>query len=238
MKYLKFIFDFFNNGNAVYVVLCAFCAVSYIFAVTFTVCLCVTETRKKNKRFFIWLAAFAVLISVGSLVLDYFSAKSISLFYSVAVSFGLSGILMLEYFILCLQSKIAVKDKKSLAVPIDCNCHFGGCVQEKPNTDFAAQYLAETSLKPTIKAGIKEVPLRKTERVYMQSDNGEEILGERFLLDCIKKLQTKDLNEEDGLKLSRAEKAFSFPIKTATAEDKKRISDNAGSLITLLAKYK
>ncbi len=229
------IFNFYSEGNGYLPCVIALGAVSYVFGVTLLSSACDVGLRRAKKTFFIYLCAFAWVITAASCALNYISGYT-SLFEGVTVCAFSTCALFIQFGILWVESKILVGPTKAERERAE--------KMIKEAADEAVGFWRDSidspfkkPVKREIKGVICEIPLRKTERVPMQTASGDEVLSESYIKDCIAKLKETDLSIEDKEGLTSIERDFTFPIKSDSGEDKRKLCESGGKIITLMSKY-
>lgn len=225
---VELIYKTFTQGVAPVTLFIITATVSYIFILTFIVCLLDRGLRKAKKSFFSWLCAFALTLSATCYALDFLTARSFSVFSS-AVWFSIQALLFfLEYGVLAVQSVCFVAEKPNRANVWDAT---------KSGVYAPGIKTTKNPVYHTKLGCIEEVGLKKPVRKQMETPRTEECLGESYVKACIEKLKVAPLLEEDALKLKELERSFTPPVPCATPEEKKKVSECGGELISLMAKY-
>ncbi len=115
-------------------------------------------------------------------------------------------------------------------------CYFAPSAPSSPR-DSSAAAPAQNPVKCEKKAAICEIPIRKTRLVGMDGAGGGEVFGEKYLKECIARLKAFPLTPDDRVALGRIERELTFPIRAETAEEKRRLGENCGRIINMLAAY-
>ena len=226
----EIIHKFFVQGLSPTAIFIITATVTYIFVITFIVCLIDKGVRKAKKTFFAWLCVLAAMLSAACYALDFLSAKTFPLFQAVVWFAGQCTLMLIEYGALAVQSVMFVGDKvirnESVADGKGLPAYGSAMVKN-----------AITPIKHAKTGAVKEIPLSKPTLVKMETPKGSDCLGERYVKDCIERLKAVNLTVEDAAALSKIERGLTPPIACGTAEEKLQVSKASGELIALMAKY-
>lgn len=241
---MEFLVKFARDGWPLPTAVASAVVVSICFGVTFAVSISDEKFKRKSKAFFLYVSAFCEAVTIGACSLGSSLGdlgRAEAAFVSVSSALGF----LVLFGILWIQSKFG-KERQAAATYAQqtVTAHtnrvrqtadiYKDIVGDKEKIMSPEQAPAHATARRRV-AEICEIPIRPAEHVRMESAHGE-VLGEKYLKDCISRLKSKELSDEHRAELGKIERAL-FPLAYSGAGEKRNISLNCGKLISLLSQY-